>query len=114
MKLSGSPPKNAVALRYERARDRAPVVVAKGRGATAQALRDMAAAKGLPVLRQPALARALFFTAKSGEPVREELFVAVAAVLAWVMSVERQLRDLVEVEVPEALRVDADGQHEDG
>ena len=32
------------------------------------------------------LARALFFTARRGQPVREELFSAVATILAFVMS----------------------------
>ena len=40
----------------------------------------------IPVIRTPRLARALFFTAKVGAPVREELFGAVATILAFVIS----------------------------
>ena len=49
----------AIALRYDRGRDAAPIVSAKGRGATALAIRELAAEAGLPVLEYPALARGL-------------------------------------------------------
>jgi flagellar biosynthetic protein FlhB len=45
------------------------------------------------VVRTPRLARALFFTAKIGAPVREELFSAVATILAFVMSFDDPERE---------------------
>ncbi len=76
----------AVALRYQPLRDAAPVVVEKGRLDMAQALVAVARERGIPVIRTPRLARALFFTADRGAEVREELFNAVATILAFVMS----------------------------
>lgn len=101
----------AVALRYVPGRDAAPVVVAKGRDIIAAAIRDLAAEKTVPVLAYPQLTRAIFFTAKVGETVQAELFAAVAAVLAFVFSLDAQARrDQPDVEVPDALRFDADGR----
>lgn len=76
----------AVAMRYLPGSDAAPVVVEKGRLEMAQAIISVARELGVPVVRTPRLARALFFTAKIGAPVREELFSAVATILAFVMS----------------------------
>ena len=76
----------AVAMRYRPDSDAAPVVVEKGRLEMAQAIIAVARELGVPVVRTPRLARALFFTAKIGSPVREELFGAVATILAFVMS----------------------------
>ncbi|WP_445191212.1 EscU/YscU/HrcU family type III secretion system export apparatus switch protein [Sphingomonas sp. Tas61C01] len=76
----------AVALRYDRGRDQVPVVVAKGRGATALAIRELAAtrAEPLPVLEYPMLARAVYYTSREGQEVRDDLYLAIATVLAFV------------------------------
>lgn len=75
----------AVALRYRPGEDMAPIVVEKGRLEMAQAIIAAAHELQLPVIRTPRLARALFFSARRGDPVREELFTAVATILAFVM-----------------------------
>ena len=75
----------AVALRYRPGEDMAPLVLEKGRLEMAQAIIAAAQELKLPVIRTPRLARALFFTARRGDPVREELFTAVATILAFVM-----------------------------
>jgi len=74
----------AVALRYDRGRDQVPVVVAKGRGATALAIRDLAGEARVPVLEYPMLARAVYYTSREGQEVRDDLYRAIAAVLAFV------------------------------
>jgi flagellar biosynthetic protein FlhB len=76
----------AVAMRYQPGSDAAPVVVEKGRLEIAAAIIAVARELRIPVIRSPRLARALFFTARRGDPVREELFAAVATILAFVMS----------------------------
>ena len=75
----------AVALRYRPGEDMAPLVIEKGRLDMAQAIIAAAHELKLPVIRTPRLARALFFSARRGDPVREELFTAVATILAFVM-----------------------------
>lgn len=77
----------AVALRYERGKDNVPVVVAKGRGATALAIRELAAENQLPVLEYPALARAVYYTSRENQEIRDDLYVAIATVLAFVFGV---------------------------
>jgi flagellar biosynthesis protein FlhB len=83
----------AVAMRYRPESDAAPVVVEKGRLEMAVAVISVARELGVPVVRTPRLARALFFTAKLGSPVREELFSAVATILAFVMSFDDPERE---------------------
>jgi flagellar biosynthetic protein FlhB len=76
----------AVAMRYQPGSDAAPVVTEKGRLEIAAAIVAVARELQIPVVRSPRLARALFFSARRGDPVREELFNAVATILAFVMS----------------------------
>jgi len=101
----------SVALTYDPALAPAPVVLAKGRGETALAMREMAAEMGLPVLRYPQLARAIYFTTRANQMVREELYIAIAALVAFVMSLKRGERvPMPHVDVPEAMRFNADGK----
>jgi flagellar biosynthetic protein FlhB len=103
----------AVALTYDPARAPAPLVLTKGRGETALAMREIAAEQGLPVLEYPQLARAVYFTTKKGQMVREELYVALASLVAFVMALKRGARPRRPVvEVPDALRFDGDGRQE--
>lgn len=101
----------AVALRYIPDRDAAPVVVAKGRDLMAEAIRDLANDKAVPVLRYPELTRAIYFTAPVGTPVRDDLFAAVAAVLAFVLSLDAASREQPDVELPRSLNFDEHGGH---
>ncbi len=103
----------AVALRYQPGRDAAPVIVARGRDLIAAAIRDLAAERRVPVLRYPQLTRAIFFTGKVGSAIRDDLYGPVAAVLAFVLSVDRDAeRAAPEVVVPPAARFDAFGRAE--
>lgn len=100
----------AVALTYDPALAPAPVVLAKGRGETALAMREIAGEEGLPVLEYPALARAVYFTTRANQMVREELYVAIAALVAFVMSLKRgEAPRRPRIEVPEDLLFDAEG-----
>ena len=109
--LITNPEHFAVALLYDPARAPAPLVLAKGRGEVALAMREIAREKGLPLLEYPTLARALYFTTRPGQMVREELYVALAALVAFVMALKRgQAPVRPRIAVPEALRFDADGR----
>jgi flagellar biosynthetic protein FlhB len=101
----------AVALRYRPGADAAPVVVARGRGPVAAAIRSLAAEHGVMTLSYPEVARALYFTGRVGQMIRADLYVAVATILAFVLRVnEGRPADLPDVEVPDAARFDADGR----
>ena len=75
----------AVALKYDALRSAAPVVVAMGERKVAERIKAMAHAAGVPVIENRPLARALNATARLGQPIPVELYVAVAEVLAFVM-----------------------------
>lgn len=103
----------AVALKYDPALAPAPVVLAKGRGETALAMRELASEGELPVLQYPQLARAIYFTTRPNQMVREELYIAIAALVAFVLSLKRGEKPrLPQIEVPRELRFDADGKLE--
>lgn len=101
----------AVAMLYDPQRAAAPLVLAKGRGEKAQAMKELARELGVPMLEYPLLTRSVYFTTRESQTIREELFAAVAAVLAFVLSIKRgESRPLPVFEVPVALRFDADGR----
>ncbi|MEM6475068.1 MAG: flagellar type III secretion system protein FlhB [Pseudomonadota bacterium] len=103
----------AVALTYDPALAPAPVVLAKGRGETALAMRELASEADLPVLQYPQLARAVYFTTRANQMVREELYVAIASLVAFVMSLKRgEPVAQPKIEVPQELCFDADGKLE--
>jgi flagellar biosynthetic protein FlhB len=74
----------AVALRYEREKMGAPEVVAKGRGHVAKRIREAAKDADVPIVENPPLARMLHQTTEVGSPVPDNLFQAVAEVLAYI------------------------------
>ncbi|WP_353217301.1 EscU/YscU/HrcU family type III secretion system export apparatus switch protein [Sandarakinorhabdus sp.] len=101
----------AVALRYRVGVDEAPVVVEKGRLDMAHALIAAARTAGVPIIRTPRLARALFWSAKRGQMVRPELFPAVATILAFVMRFDDPESEATpDVFVPPTLDFDEHGQ----
>ncbi len=105
----------SVALAYDPLRAAAPIVLAKGRGEKALAMRELAAEFELPCLEYPALARSVYFTTRENQVIREELFSAVAAVLAFVFSLRRgEQIPVPQVEVPMALRFDTEGRLDPG
>jgi flagellar biosynthetic protein FlhB len=75
----------AIALRYEPERG-APLVVARGAGAIAAKIRERAAEERVPLVRDIPLARALYSSTKVGQAIPNELFSAVATLLAFDIS----------------------------
>ncbi|ABF54628.1 flagellar type III secretion system protein FlhB [Sphingopyxis alaskensis] len=105
----------SVALRYRPGTDAAPVVVARGRGDVALSIRELARAANVPMLEYPQLTRAIYFTARAGRTIPEELFVAVATVLAFVFQLERAVADGIAqpaVDVPPSHRFDPEGRRQ--
>jgi flagellar biosynthetic protein FlhB len=74
----------AVAIRYRRDEARAPRVTAKGKGALAEYMRDLARSNGIPIVEDIPLARLLYRKVKVGRTVPAATFKAVAAILAYV------------------------------
>jgi flagellar biosynthetic protein FlhB len=79
----------AVALKYD-AEKAAPEVVAKGSDLIAQKIRELAADSGVPVIADPPLARSLHGAVEVGHQIPEELYQAVAGLLAYVYRTARR------------------------
>jgi flagellar biosynthesis protein FlhB len=78
-----NPTHYAVALSYDGSRT-APEVVAKGKDLIAAQIKRVAEEHGVPVVADPPLARALHASVEIGQVIPEELYAAVARVLAFV------------------------------
>ncbi|KZX94452.1 flagellar biosynthesis protein [Erythrobacter sp. HI0019] len=101
----------AVAMTYDPAKASAPIVLAKGRGDKAMAMKELAREMDLPMLELPQLARSVYYTTRERQVICEDLYGAVASVLAYVLSLKRgETPPLPAVEVPAALRFDTEGR----
>jgi flagellar biosynthetic protein FlhB len=84
-----NPTHYAVALKYDRDRFAAPIVVAKGADFMALRIREIAKEHSIPIVERKALARALFSSTEVGSEIPRDLFRAVAEVLAYVYRLKR-------------------------
>jgi flagellar biosynthetic protein FlhB len=84
-----NPTHYAVALSYERGKDQAPIVLAKGENRFAQRLKAIAAEHGVPVVENKPVARLLFAMGRVGHAIPPELYQAVAEILAVVYRTHR-------------------------
>ncbi|KYG35042.1 flagellar biosynthesis protein FlhB [Alkalihalobacillus trypoxylicola] len=74
----------AVALKYDDSQSDAPIIVAKGVDYLAQKIKKIASDHDVIMVENKPLARALYSQAEIGEQVPEQLFKAIAEVLAYV------------------------------
>ncbi|MCE0494534.1 flagellar biosynthesis protein FlhB [Vibrio salinus] len=79
----------SVALRYKQGTDKAPVVVAKGVDHIAMKIREVARENDIYIVPVPPLARALYHTTELEQEIPDQLFVAVAQVLAYVFQLKQ-------------------------
>ncbi|MBI1682719.1 type III secretion system export apparatus subunit SctU [Caulobacter hibisci] len=79
----------ACALAYDPAEHAVPVLLGKGEGLIAQAMREAAEDQGVPIIRNVELARALRDKAAVDDIIPQDLFAAVAEVILWA----RRLKD---------------------
>ena len=84
-----NPTHYAVALRYERGQDQAPVILAKGENRFARRIKEVAAEHGVPMVENRPVARLLYAMGKVGEGIPAELYQAVAEILAVVYRTHR-------------------------
>lgn len=84
-----NPTHYAVALKYERGKDKAPVVLAKGENRFALRIKDLAYEHGVPTVENKPVARMLFSMGRVGEEIPPDLYQAVAQILAVVYRTHR-------------------------
>ena len=101
----------AVALKYKVGTQGAPTILAMGRGKIATDIIEIAQNEAVPIFQSPLLARALFFTGEIGAEIHEELFSAVAAVLAFIFRIANgENLEVPDIEVPEDLQFNETGE----
>ncbi|WP_338363093.1 flagellar biosynthesis protein FlhB [uncultured Pseudoalteromonas sp.] len=84
-----NPTHYSVALKYDTERAGAPIVLAKGVDELAMQIRKIANGNEVPIVESPMLTRALYHTAEVGQQIPDQLFTAVAQVLAYVFQLKR-------------------------
>jgi flagellar biosynthetic protein FlhB len=84
-----NPTHYAVALKYERGFDKAPVVLAKGENSFARRIKEIAAEHSVPLVENKPVARMLYALGRVDEPIPAELYQAVAEILAFVYRTHR-------------------------
>ena len=82
----------AAALKYDGDKDIAPKVVAKGRGAIAEKIIELARKNNIPLKSDPALVQILS-KLDIDEQIPVELYRAVAEILAFVYSANNRYRE---------------------
>ena len=82
----------AVALRYNAQEAPAPVVLAKGADHLAEKIKAVAREHNVPIRENVPLARALYKAVEVGDMVPEELYKAVATVLASIWKLKPTMR----------------------
>ena len=82
----------AVALKYESGMS-APIVVAKGQDLVAQKIKELARESRIPIVENKPLARAIYAAVEVGGVIPQELYKAVAEVLAYVYRLKNKNRN---------------------
>ncbi|WP_435053671.1 EscU/YscU/HrcU family type III secretion system export apparatus switch protein [Peribacillus simplex] len=82
--------KEAIALRYDQQTSKAPVILAKGKGKTAEKILEKAKKLDIPVQRDESLA-ALLGQLDINQTIPEELYGAVAEVFAFIYKVDKDM-----------------------
>ena len=105
----------AVALEYDPTGDGAPIMVAKGSDHMAALIRAEAKAHGVHLFEAAPLARAIYFTTEVEQQVPEDLYHAVAQVIAYVFSLEaaspmNPARSKPQVKIPPSMQFSSDGK----
>ena len=105
----------AVALAYDPNGDTAPILLAKGADEMAARIRSEAQKHGIEIFQAAPLARALYFTTEVDHPVPEDLYYAVAQVIAYVFNLASVRPGAAPVQrpkptVPESMQFDTNGK----
>lgn len=82
--------KKALALRYERGKDSAPKLVAKGQGYVAEKILELAKENNVPIVKDEKLLSAAY-NLDIYEEIPPELYKAVAKVLVYVEKLKKQI-----------------------
>lgn len=95
-----NPTHYSVALKYDPNVGGAPVLVAKGIDEMAIHIRTIAKENGVEIVQSAALARSLYYTAEAEQDIPEELYAAVAQVLAFIFQLNEHKKGKAKKPIP--------------
>ena len=85
-----NPTHYAVALKYEQSKSTAPKIVAKGIDFIALRIKDIARENEIPIVENPAIARALHDQLEIDEEIPEEFYKAIADIFTYVYNIKNK------------------------
>lgn len=85
----------AIAIRFERGSDDVPIVVAKGADLMAQRMKERAKENDVPLFENKPVARALYKEAEVGDVIPNEMYQAIAEILALVFQMEERKKQKI-------------------
>ncbi|MFV2059316.1 MAG: flagellar biosynthesis protein FlhB [Gammaproteobacteria bacterium] len=85
-----NPEHYSVALKYDPASPKAPIVLAKGADLVAFRIRTVANEHNVVILEAPPLARSIYYTTEIKDEIPAGLFLAVAQILAYVYQLKKK------------------------
>ncbi|MGJ8692217.1 MAG: flagellar biosynthesis protein FlhB [Thalassotalea sp.] len=92
----------SIALKYDAAVGGAPKLIAKGVDQMAMHIRTIAKEHGVEIVVSPALARSIYYTTEVDEEIPEELFAAVAQILAFIYQLDLHRKGRAKRPIPVA------------
>jgi len=87
-----NPTHYAVALEYKEEKNSAPVVLAKGKDYIARKIREKAQELHIEIVENKPVAQYLYFFCEIGDEVPEDMYQAVAEILAYVYRLKQRMR----------------------
>lgn len=84
-----NPTHYAVALEYKEGKSTAPIIIAKGKDFLAQKIKEKAREVNVAIVENKPLAQSLYFFCEVGDEVPEDMYKAVAEVLAYVYRMKK-------------------------
>jgi flagellar biosynthetic protein FlhB len=87
-----NPTHYAVALKWRRGDRSAPICLAKGVDDIAARIREKAAEAGVPIHRDPPVARAIFASVEVGRPIKPEHYKSVAAAIRFAEAMRKRAK----------------------
>jgi len=85
-----NPTHYAIAVKYDKSKANAPLVIAKGVDLMAQKIKEVAKSNNVSIVENKELARALYSSTKIGDEIPQELFQGVAEILAYIYSLKNK------------------------
>src|SRR6056297_732684 len=85
-----NPTHYAVAIKYDKSKGNAPIVLAKGIDLIAQKIKEVAKENDVGIVENKQMARALYSSTRIGDEIPQHLFQGVAEILAYIYSLKNK------------------------